>query len=151
VAAAATRLRARLDAAAADGRRAPVCLHGDANLRNAILLGDERIGLIDLEHVSAGPTAADLGQLLAGLLAAERPGGRALLAGYARVAPLPDRAALRWHTAASLLTRVALPAVSRVRPAVLAQLPDLLAAGAELVAPHRRRPAPSRSRLEVAS
>jgi aminoglycoside phosphotransferase len=138
VAAAATRLLARLDAARDDGRRAPVCLHGDANLRNALLLDDERIGLIDLEHVSAGPAAADLGQLLAGLFAARRPGGRALLAGYARVAPLPDRAALRWHTAASLLARVALPAVSRVRPDTLAQLPELLATGADLVAPKRR-------------
>jgi Ser/Thr protein kinase RdoA (MazF antagonist) len=145
VAPAATRLLARLDAARDDGRRPPVCLHGDANLRNALLLDDDRIGLIDLEHVSAGPAAADLGQLLAGLFAARRPGGRAVLAGYARVALLPDRAALRWHTAASLLARVALPAVSRVRPDTLAQLPELLAAGAELVAPGMRR------RTEVAA
>lgn len=145
VASPATRLLARLDVACADGRREPVCLHGDANLRNALRLADGRIGLIDLEHLSAGPAAADLGQLLAGLLAARRPGGRALLAGYARVAPVPDRAALRWHTAASLLARVALPAVSRVRPELLARLPELLAAGADLVAPSVRR------RTEVAA
>jgi aminoglycoside phosphotransferase len=136
VAGRAARLLARLEDAAADARRRPVCLHGDANLRNAILLGDGRVGLIDLEHVSAGPAAADLGQLLAGLLARpdRRAASAALLAGYARVAAPPDRAALRWHTAASVLARVALPAVGRVRPATLARLGALLDAAAGLVA-----------------
>ena len=70
---------------------------------------------------------------------ARRNGGRELLAGYGRVATLPDRAALRWHIAAALLARVALPAVSRVRPDILARLPELLDAGADLVAPHIRK------------
>ena len=95
VAPAATRLLARLDAARDDGRRPPVCLHGDANLRNALLLDDDRIGLIDLEHVSAGPAAADLGQLLAGLFAA-LPAGRPRGAGRLR----PRRPAARPRGAA---------------------------------------------------
>ena len=79
--------RARPDGGAAAGacsraadrpprrRGPPVCLHGDANLRNALLDGD-RVGLVDLEDAAAGPAAADLGQVLAGLL----PRGRATAA-----------------------------------------------------------------------
>ncbi len=59
----------------------PVHLHGDANLRNALLDG-ERVGLVDLEDATAGPPAADLGFVLAGLLAREEEGA-ALLDGYA--------------------------------------------------------------------
>ena len=119
-----------------------VCLHGDANLRNAILDG-EGVALIDLEDVAAGPAAADLGQLLAALLAArvlgritssrERALGAALLDGYRAAARMPDPGSLRWHTAASVLARVALPAVSRVRIPVLRRLAPLLAA-AEAIA-----------------
>jgi aminoglycoside phosphotransferase len=137
------RLLGRLSASAGDAHRAPVCLHGDAHLRNALLLDDGRVGLIDLEHVAAGPAAADLGQLLAGRLVARAQGGPApeaapLLAGYARwAAELPDRAALRWFTAASVLARIALPAVSRVRPDTLPHLRALLDAAIDLVAPAR--------------
>jgi len=136
VAARAARLFGRLETAAESGRGPAVCLHGDANLRNAIRLDDGRVGLIDLEHVSAGPAAADLGQLLAGwLLRADREAaGAALLAGYACVAPPPDGAALRWHTAASALARIALPAVGRVRRDTLARLPELLDTAAGLLA-----------------
>jgi transposase len=138
----ADRLLGRLTAAAADAEREHVCLHGDANLRNALLLDDGRVGLIDLEHVCAGPAAADLGQLLAGMLVARAQGASTagaapLLAGYARTAPPPDRAALRWFTAASVLARIALPAIGRVRPDTLAHLRALLCAGADLVTPTR--------------
>ncbi len=127
------RLLARLVELAED--RPPVTLHGDANLRNALQLADGDVALLDLEHLSAGPAAADLGQVLAGLMTARSPrreAAAALLAGYGEVTPTPDRAALRWHTAASLLARVALPAVSRFRPRALAQLRALLDAGAGL-------------------
>jgi aminoglycoside phosphotransferase len=103
-----------------------VCLHGDANLRNALLDGG-RIALLDLEDASAGPAAADLGQLLASTDAGLAD---ALLAGYAEVAPAPAPESLRWHTAASVLARVALPAVNRVRPALLGRLRSLLEAAA---------------------
>ena len=114
-----------------------VLLHGDANLRNAIGNGDGVV-LIDLEDSAAGPAAADLGQVLARLLAArvtgritaaeERALAAALLAGYAAVRRPPDAASLRWHTAASVLARVALPAVSRVREPLLRRLVPLLEA-----------------------
>jgi hypothetical protein len=148
-AAAAARLRGALGAA--DGGGEPVHLHGDTNLRNALLDGD-RIALVDLEDAAAGPAAADLGFVLAGLVAAEiqcraergrDAGGRAagdgavgdgaaddgaaaLLRGYARLAAPPDVEQLRWHVAASALARIAVPAVGRVRPRVLASLKALL-------------------------
>jgi aminoglycoside phosphotransferase len=110
-----------------------VCVHGDANLRNAIA-GDGRVTLLDLEHAAAGSAAADLGQLLAGLTTArvleritvgdERALARALLEGYAAVARPPGE--LRWHTRASLLVRVAQSAVNRVRADVLRRLGPLL-------------------------
>jgi aminoglycoside phosphotransferase len=133
---AAAELLARLLARTADAAGAAVHLHGDANLRNALDDG-ERIALLDLEDASGGPAAADLGLVLGGLLLArvqdrispseEAALGDALLAGYG--AP-PPGAALRWHTAASVLARAALPAVSRVRADALARLPELLIAAA---------------------
>ncbi len=118
-----------------------MCLHGDANLRNAILAttpersaqGRPEVVLVDLEDSGAGPAAADLGQILAGLLTArirgaiddrtERALGDALLAGYGEP---PAWDAVRWHTAAAVLARVALPAVNRVRPELLPCLRPLL-------------------------
>jgi Ser/Thr protein kinase RdoA (MazF antagonist) len=135
---AAERLLKRLRDRAEDAEREPVCLHGDMNLRNAIQLGDGTVALLDLEDVCHGPAAADLGQLLAGLIVARTPrAAGSLLDGYASVAEPPDHAALRWYTAASLLARVALPAVGRYRPNALARLPELLNAGAALLARNR--------------
>jgi Ser/Thr protein kinase RdoA (MazF antagonist) len=123
---AAADLLARLLATRADGAGPPVALHGDANLRNA-LLDDGRVTLIDFEHAAAGPAAADLGQVLASLRGDEAMAA-ALVDGYASVRPAPSAAALRWHTAASLLARTALPAVSRVREPLLRELRPLLEA-----------------------
>jgi aminoglycoside phosphotransferase len=123
---AAAELLARLLDRRDDAAGPPVSLHGDANLRNAIL-DDDRVTLIDFEDASAGPAAADLGQVLARLRANPVPGAeRALLDGYATVRPAPGEASLRWHTAASILARLALPAISRVRPPVLGRLRELL-------------------------
>ena len=99
-----------------------VCLHGDPGLRNA-LLENGRVALIDFEDASAGPAAADLGRVSAALgpVAAE-----ALLRGYATVRQPPGAHARRWHTAASVLVRSGLPAVSRVRPLALRRLRRLL-------------------------
>jgi aminoglycoside phosphotransferase len=125
---AAARLLAPLLERGDDATGPPVALHGDANLRNA-LLDDGRITLIDFEDASAGPAAADLGQVLARLRAAPVQGGElALLDGYASVRPAPSDATLVWHTAASVLARLALPAIGRVRPPVLRRLPELLEA-----------------------
>jgi aminoglycoside phosphotransferase len=109
-----------------------VTLHGDANLGNAVQLAGGRVALLDLEHLAVGPAEADLGQVLANLLVNRRHGAKAFLAGYDR--PF-DAAALRWHTAASILARIALPAISRYRPHQLAQLRELLDAGAGLITP----------------
>jgi aminoglycoside phosphotransferase len=130
---AAERVLARLEGRVPEDE--PVHLHGDANLRNALYDGG-RVALVDLEDATAGPAAADLGFVLAGLLAHEREDalGVALLDGYAVAGRLPDAEALRWHTAASLLARVAVPAVGRVRPALLRRLGLLLRAAGELVA-----------------
>lgn len=136
----AERLHARLLARAADAEAPAVHLHGDANLRNALHDG-RRVALVDLEDAAAGPAAADLGFVLAGLLAAHVQGrataaaraahGRALLDGYAEVALPPGERCLRWHTAATTLARVAIPAIGRVRPAALASLEPLLRVAAE--------------------
>ena len=119
--AAAERLLARLVALAED--RPAVTLHGDANLRNALLLADGEVALLDLEHLSQPapprPTSARSSPACSPR-GARREAAAALLRGYGEVARTPDRAALRWHTAASVLARVALPAVSRFRPRALA-------------------------------
>jgi aminoglycoside phosphotransferase len=138
----AAELLAALLGRAADAAGPDVCMHGDANPRNALLDGG-RVSLIDLEDAGAGPAAADLGHVLAGLLcarvagalpaAAEPPLVRALLRGYARIAPLPRAESLAWHTAASVLGRRLPAAVSRVRDAELRRLDDLLLAAGALV------------------
>jgi hypothetical protein len=131
VARAADRLLRRLLERVEDSERELVCVHGDANLRNALLLPSGEVALLDLEDVARGPAAADLGQVLAGLIVARTPHAAAeLLRGYGTP---PDRAALRWYTAASLLARVALPAVSRYRPELLTRLRELLDAGSALL------------------
>ncbi len=99
----------------------PVTIHGDANLGNAVLLDDGRVALLDLEHLAIGPAAADVGQVVANALV----GGvsaKPFLDGYGPI----DREALAWYTSASLLARVALPAVSRVREDLLPRLVRLL-------------------------
>ena len=131
----AAELLARLLGDLGDAVGPPVFLHGDANLRNAIF-DDERVTLIDFEDASAGPAAADLGQVLARLRVARVIGAlsttaedelaAAVLDGYASVRAAPTARVLRWYTGASILARAALPAVSRVRPSLLVSLPVLL-------------------------
>jgi predicted solute-binding protein len=82
--------------------------------------------------------------VLAGLLAARAQArigapeegalAAALLDGYAQVGAVPPARALRWHAAASVLARVAVPAVGRVRPTALARLEPLLRAAEEEMA-----------------
>ena len=113
----------------------PVCLHGDVHPRNGIMT-DDGFALVDLDQVTAGPAAADLGSLLAWLRCRRRVGllsaatehqlAGAFLDGYAAFRAVPDPASLRWHTAAALLAERALRAVSWVRPDVLDCLPDLI-------------------------
>jgi aminoglycoside phosphotransferase (APT) family kinase protein len=101
--------------------RESVTIHGDANLGNAVLLEDGRVALLDLEHLALGPAAADVGQVVANALVSGTS-AKPFLDGYGPI----DREALAWYTAASLLARVALPAVSRVREDLLPRLVRLL-------------------------
>jgi aminoglycoside phosphotransferase len=113
-----------------------VCLHGDVSGGNAII-ADGRVTLLDLEDVALGPAAADLGSVLARLryycrigrlsASAERNLADAFLTGYASVRALPDTTARRWYTAAALFAEQALRAVTRIRPAGLLHLQELLA------------------------
>jgi hypothetical protein len=113
----------------------PTCLHGDVNFRNWII-GEDGVGLIDLDLVSVGPAAADLGSLLSGLRyrhrigrisrMVERQSASAVLAGYASVRALPAASAVRWYTAAALLTERALRAVTWMRSEALPHLDVLL-------------------------
>ncbi len=98
--------------------------------------------LIDLDQVCAGPAAADLGGLLAGLAYArcvgelpeadERRLGEAVVAGYADAGTPPTPASLRWHTAAALLAERGLRAVHRVRRRGLRRLDAILEAAEEV-------------------
>jgi Ser/Thr protein kinase RdoA (MazF antagonist) len=113
-----------------------VCLHGDVNFKNWLATA-HGVTLIDLDAVSTGPAAADIGGVLSGLwyryrvgrfsAARERQLSRAFLAGYAAVRPLPSPAIVRWYTAAALLAERVLRAVTRIRPEGLPHLNTLLA------------------------
>jgi aminoglycoside phosphotransferase len=125
-----------------DGDRDGVCLHGDVNFRNALLV-DGRVALIDLDQVARGPAAAELGSVLASLRYAGLVGllprrlvpelGASLLSGYSEVGTAPGEDALRVYTAAALLGERALRVVTRVRPEGLRRLPTLLAEAAEVL------------------
>jgi hypothetical protein len=118
-------------------------LHGDVHPGNAIVTGDS-LALVDLDAVSLGPAAADLGSFLAYLryaritgklpAALERELGDGLLDGYATRRPLPGSQAIAWHTAAALLGERSLRAVNRVRADGLAHLPALLGDAAGVLA-----------------
>jgi aminoglycoside phosphotransferase (APT) family kinase protein len=139
---AADRLAARLISTAPPDGAAAACLHGDLHPKNAIVSGD-RISLIDLEDVAAGPAAADLGSMLAALLYLRTAGRLSaavyaasageFLAGYAAVRPLPDAASLAWYSAAALFMERAVRSVTRVRPLGLAHLGALLARAGRLL------------------
>ena len=134
VAPAAQRLLARLLERIEDRQREPVLIHGDANLRNALLLPDgERRAA---RPRGPQPRAGGGGPRAAARRAARHPHADAPRRRCsAATADPPDAAALRWHTAAALLARQALPAVSRFRPELLARLRELLDAGSALLAP----------------
>ena len=129
---AAERLLALLVERGDDARREPVLLHGDANLRNALLLedGTRRAARPRAPERRAGGRGPRAGAREPDRRPRAAGRASALLRGYGEP---PDKATLRWHTAASLLARVALPAISRYRPDALARLRELLDAGAALL------------------
>lgn len=119
-----------------------VVLHGDCHPGNALLDGDA-VALLDLDQMGHGPSAADLGSLVARLRYAAVVGEldpsraaaleRSFLRGYAERRPLPHARSLAWHTAAALVAERALRVVNRVNLPGLARLDALLeAAGVAL-------------------
>ena len=125
-----------------NGADQPGCLHGDIHAKNAIVSG-ARATLIDVEEMTWGARAADLGSLLARLRhartlgdcssAAADAGADALLDGYAGVSALPDAAAVRWHTAAALLVERVQRTVTRVYTRGLQVLDEQLAEATRLL------------------
>ena len=122
------------------GAGEPVFLHGDLHPKN-ILFESERLWLLDFDQATTGPAAVDLGSVIAGFYCDAYAGSltwpqaaalrRAFLSGYGPLGTTA-RESLRWHTVAALLHERALRAVSRIRPAVLQRLPELIL-GAEAV------------------
>jgi len=145
------RVRALVDAllpraeALAAGPRA--ALHGDLHPQN-VLLGEAGAALIDMDSVSSGPPLADVGSLIAALLARTADGGgparsvesgiEALAESYRAHAPWPaPRADIDWHTAAALVAERAVRCITRLKPGRLALVDELLATAERLM----RRPA----------
>ncbi|MET0460838.1 MAG: aminoglycoside phosphotransferase family protein [Ilumatobacteraceae bacterium] len=120
----------------------PVLLHGDCHPKNVIVDGD-RLALIDLDQAGTGAAAADTGSLRARLRVATIIGGSgagdeatlvdAFAAGYAAERGRPTTRSDDWHTAAALVAEQAVRAVNRLRPDVLAHLPEIVDAAHSLV------------------
>ena len=130
-----TALHARLRASMQIPRELTM-VHGDVHPKNA-LLDHDAIALLDFDQLALADPACDLGSFLAALeydrITSEDAGDAALLgdafvSGYARVRALPDASRLRWHVAASLLAERGVRALSRLREAGLARLPEIVAA-----------------------
>ena len=139
----AERLAVELDSHRAAPAERAACLHGDPHLDNALVQPDG-VALVDLDHVCAGPPAADLARMLAVLTHLGALGdlpvrdeldlSEELLAGYALKRTVPDAETLRWHVAATLLVRHAAKSLSRFRPRAAERLDALLARAEELIA-----------------
>lgn len=119
-----------------------VCLHGDLHAKNAIWNDGELI-LIDLDQVSTGDAAIDIGSFLAGLHYKERTRqlsakcraeiSQEFLAGYSSIRPLPEENVLRRCTAAALFAERALRAVTRYRIEGLENMGRILAAAEKVL------------------
>lgn len=117
-------------------------LHGDLHSRN-VLVGADRVFLIDLDRIATGSPLADLGSLLAeiafrdclaGRAASDEP-CRALLNGYRQHVPwFVDARSLAWHTAAALVRERAYRCVGSLKPGRLAALPRVLVAATRVLA-----------------
>ena len=101
-----------------------VCLHGDVHPKNAIWK-DGALTLIDLDQVSRGDAAADIGSFLAGQYYKQCLGEisadmrtqitNAFLSGYAKFRDVPGANDLNWSTASALFAERALRSVTRMR------------------------------------
>ena len=132
VASAARRLGDKLAGGPPDSKRL-VCLHGDVHSENVMFHGDQ-IHMIDFDQGGSGAAAADLGSMLASLMASRLIDphtsleglGAAFLDGYRKIRPLPTRAELQWYTGAAFVAERSIQAVIRVSRPTLAVLPELI-------------------------
>jgi tRNA A-37 threonylcarbamoyl transferase component Bud32 len=114
-----------------------VCLHGDVHAKNAVRQRSGKLTLIDLDQVSIGRAACDIGSFLAGLyyktcageLSARKSKeiAESFLSGYAQICALPSEKSLGWHTATALFAERAARSISRVRIDGLNHLGEILA------------------------
>lgn len=119
-----------------------VCLHGDLHAKNAIW-NDGELTLIDLDQVSVGEAAMDIGSFLSGLHYKECTGqltaksrlriSKEFCNGYASIRPLPPERGLRRHTAAALFVERALRAVTRYRVEGLENMGRILTAAESIL------------------
>lgn len=119
-----------------------VLLHGDVHAKNAIW-SDGRLVLIDLDQVSIGNAACDIGSFFAGLYYKRCTGEltdegvertkRSFVSGYAAVCELPSAASLRWHTAMALFAERAARSIGRIREEGLNHLAEILEAGRKIL------------------
>lgn len=116
------------------GSACDATLHGDLHSRN-ILVGADRVHLIDMDRVSTGDALSELGSLLAELayracVRGERPDAAALaqvVDGYFGGRARADAAeTLAWHLAAALLHERARRAVTSLKPGWREALPAVL-------------------------
>jgi tRNA A-37 threonylcarbamoyl transferase component Bud32 len=119
-----------------------VCLHGDVHAKN-VIWQDGALTLIDLDQISVGQAACDVGSFLAGLeykkctgeLAAKKCSqfAESFLSGYAQARALPPEKSLRWHTAMALFAERAARSISRVRVDGLNCLGEILKASEKIL------------------
>ena len=118
------------------GEQPVATLHGDLHLNNFVEHGT-KIALIDMDNVSSGPPARDIGSFIAGVFyqgllrgIAERVIQRAVTAfcdQYERSVPWQTpRSVLNWYIATSLLTERARRSVMRLKSGRLNILDDLI-------------------------
>ena len=127
----------RLIAAAAEfGMAADATLHGDLHSKN-LLIGADRVFIIDLDRIGRGPALADLGSLLAETVlrdclaanAVDEARLEAIARGYAAASGRAiDGRELRWQLAAALLRERAYRCVTSLKPGRIEALPAVLAA-----------------------
>lgn len=113
---------------------ADATLHGDLHSKN-ILVGPDRVHLIDFDRVGAGPRLAEVGSLLAELVLRDCIAGQAVdwrritkvakAYGYAHGGGV-DPWQLAWHVASALLRERAYRCVTSLKPGRLEILPYLL-------------------------
>lgn len=121
-----------------------ITLHGDVHPKNALLSDGENLTLIDLDQMSVGNAASDIGSFLAGLFYKEITGEISaverknrtenFLKGYQKMRDLPDKRTLNWHTATAFFTERCSRSINRFRVEGLKNFGALLSCAEEVLA-----------------